>query len=150
MIEKFIRFAYRQRYNGQNMTYEASTFLYAIAVAVFALGGMCGGFVGGWVANKLGRWIFTKNTYDSLTDKMLRCLRNKYVTMSRWCNFTLYCYRKGGLLLNNVVGILGALAMGASKVSELYELLIMGRYLIGVNCGTYKNWVFLDLGRSNT
>ena len=43
--------------------------------------------------------------------------------------------RKGGLLLNNVVGILGALAMGASKVSELYELLIMGRYLIGVNCG---------------
>ena len=54
-IEKFIRFAYRQRYDGQNMTYEGSTFLYAIAVAVFALGGMCGGFVGGWVANKLGR-----------------------------------------------------------------------------------------------
>ena len=53
----------------------------------------------------------------------------------------LYCcvYRKGGLLLNNVVGIFGALAMGASKVSELYELLIMGRYLIGVNCGAYKN-----------
>ena len=40
------------------MTYEASTFLYAIAVAVFALGGMCGGFVGGWVANKLGRFDF--------------------------------------------------------------------------------------------
>ena len=58
VIEKFIRFAYRQRYNGQNMTYEASTFLYAIAVAVFALGGMCGGFVGGWVANKLGRFDF--------------------------------------------------------------------------------------------
>ena len=54
---------------------------------------------------------------------------------------TLYScsYRKGGLLLNNVVGIFGALAMGASKVSELYELLIMGRYLIGVNCGVYKN-----------
>ena len=48
-----------------------------------------------------------------------------------------YFNRKGGLLLNNVVGILGALAMGASKVSELYELLIMGRYLIGVNCGKY-------------
>ena len=55
--------------------------------------------------------------------------------------YNLYCYvfRKGGLLLNNVVGIFGALAMGASKVSELYELLIMGRYLIGVNCGAYKN-----------
>ena len=47
--------------------------------------------------------------------------------------------RKGGLLLNNVVGILGALAMGASKVSELYELLIMGRYLIGVNCGKHRS-----------
>jgi len=37
------------------MTYEASTFLYAIAVAVFALGGMLGGFVGGWMSNKFGR-----------------------------------------------------------------------------------------------
>jgi hypothetical protein len=55
VIEKFIRFAYRQRYDGQNMTYEASTFLYAIAVAVFALGGMAGGFVGGWMANNFGR-----------------------------------------------------------------------------------------------
>jgi len=55
VIEKFIRFAWRQRYNGENMSCKASTFLYAIAVAVFALGGMCGGFVGGWVANKLGR-----------------------------------------------------------------------------------------------
>ncbi len=55
VIENFIRFAYRQRYNGENMSYKASTFLYAIAVAVFALGGMCGGFVGGWFANKLGR-----------------------------------------------------------------------------------------------
>ena len=44
-------------------------------------------------------------------------------------------YRKGGLLLNNVVGITGALAMGSSKGFESYELLIMGRYLIGVNCG---------------
>ena len=37
--------------------------------------------------------------------------------------------------MNNVVGITGALAMGASQGVESYELLIMGRYLIGVNCG---------------
>ena len=55
VIENFIRSAYRSRYGGKNMTYEGSTFLYAIAVAVFALGGMCGGVVGGWFANKLGR-----------------------------------------------------------------------------------------------
>merc|ERR1712223_1787245 len=97
VIEKFIRYAYRQRYNGQNMTYKASTFLYAIAVAVFALGGMCGGFVGGWVANKLGR--------------------------------------KGGLMFNNFIGVFGAVAMGCSKFLASYELLILGRYLIGINCG---------------
>ncbi len=56
VIEKFIRFAYRKRYDGQNMTYKASTFLYAIAVSIFALGGMCGGFFGGWIANKFGRY----------------------------------------------------------------------------------------------
>ncbi|XP_040583333.1 solute carrier family 2, facilitated glucose transporter member 1 isoform X2 [Lepeophtheirus salmonis] len=97
VIEKFIRFAYRQRYDGQNMTYEASTFLYAIAVAIFALGGMCGGFMGGMIANKLGR--------------------------------------KGGLLFNNFIGVFGACSMGSAKFAESYELLIVGRFLIGVNCG---------------
>ena len=28
------------------MTYESSTFMYAIAVSIFAIGGMCGGFIG--------------------------------------------------------------------------------------------------------
>ena len=41
------------------MTYEASTFLYAIAVAIFALGGMVGGFTGGWIANKCGRFVLS-------------------------------------------------------------------------------------------
>merc|ERR1712106_269379 len=47
VIEKFIRKAHRLRYDGENMTYEASTFMYAIAVSIFAIGGMCGGFIGG-------------------------------------------------------------------------------------------------------
>ena len=46
-----------------------------------------------------------------------------------------YYSRKGGLLINNIVGILGAAAMGFAKFAEFYELLIMGRFLIGVNCG---------------
>merc|ERR1712223_2053857 len=97
VIERFIRSAYRLRYNGENLTYKASTFLYAIAVAVFALGGMCGGFVGGWVANRLGR--------------------------------------KGGLLFNNVIGVIGAIAMGFARPVNSYEILILGRYLIGIHCG---------------
>ena len=81
------------------MTYEASTFMYAIAVSIFAIGGMCGGFIGGWIANRFGR--------------------------------------KGGLLINNFVGIIAATAMVFSKYVTSYELLIVGRYLIGVNCGKF-------------
>ena len=43
--------------------------------------------------------------------------------------------RKGGLLVNNLVGIIAALAMAFSKHVTSYELLILGRFLIGVNCG---------------
>lgn len=46
-----------------------------------------------------------------------------------------FVFRKGGLLFNNVIGIIGAAAMGCSKFLESYELLIIGRYLIGINCG---------------
>jgi hypothetical protein len=37
-----------------------------------------------------------------------------------------------------VVGIVAALAMVFSKYITSYELLIIGRYLIGVNCGKSK------------
>ncbi|XP_055373540.1 glucose transporter type 1 isoform X9 [Condylostylus longicornis] len=43
--------------------------------------------------------------------------------------------RKGGLLLNNVLGISGACLMGFTKVSHSYEILFLGRFIIGVNCG---------------
>ena len=97
VIEKFIRFAHRERNNGEKMSYGRSTFMYAIVVSTFAIGGMVGGFIGGWIANKFGR--------------------------------------KGGLLINNIVGIAAALAMVLSKHITSYELLIVGRCLIGVNCG---------------
>ncbi|XP_067139928.1 glucose transporter type 1 isoform X2 [Centruroides vittatus] len=43
--------------------------------------------------------------------------------------------RKGGLLLNNITGIVGAGFMGFSKISRSVELLIIGRLIIGFNCG---------------
>ena len=37
--------------------------------------------------------------------------------------------------MNNLIGIVAAMAMVFSKHVTSYELLIIGRYLIGVNCG---------------
>lgn len=45
-------------------------------------------------------------------------------------------YRKRGLLLNDATGILGAALMGFSKAAHSYEMLIIGRLIIGFNCGT--------------
>ncbi|XP_032833028.1 solute carrier family 2, facilitated glucose transporter member 5-like isoform X2 [Petromyzon marinus] len=43
--------------------------------------------------------------------------------------------RKCGLLANNAFAILASVLMGVSDVSSSFELLIIGRFLIGVNCG---------------
>ncbi|XP_052121869.1 solute carrier family 2, facilitated glucose transporter member 1 isoform X3 [Frankliniella occidentalis] len=43
--------------------------------------------------------------------------------------------RKGGLLLNNVFVILSAILQGASKSAGSYEMIILGRFLIGINSG---------------
>ncbi|XP_035230757.1 glucose transporter type 1-like isoform X1 [Stegodyphus dumicola] len=43
--------------------------------------------------------------------------------------------RKGGLLVNNAFGIIGAALMGSSKISQSIEILVVGRLIIGMNCG---------------
>lgn len=43
--------------------------------------------------------------------------------------------RKGGLLLNNILGISGACLMGSTKMVASYEMLFLGRFVIGINCG---------------
>lgn len=95
-IENFIKDVYKDRYN-EDVSDEFIKHLRSIAVSIFAIGGMLGGFSGGWMANRFGR--------------------------------------KGGLLLNNVLGIAGACLMGFTKISHSYEILFLGRFIIGLNCG---------------
>ncbi|KAK7865507.1 hypothetical protein R5R35_003209 [Gryllus longicercus] len=95
-IENFMKDVYKHRY-GEDMTDDTVKLLYSLAVSIFAIGGMFGGFCGGMIANKFGR--------------------------------------KGGLLLNNILGVLGAVLMGCTKETQWYEVLFLGRLIIGVNCG---------------
>lgn len=43
--------------------------------------------------------------------------------------------RKFALLVNAAFGVIGAIFMGVSKVSTSLAMLIIGRFLIGINCG---------------
>lgn len=39
--------------------------------------------------------------------------------------------------MNNGFGIIGAALMGSSKISQSIEILVVGRLIIGMNCGNY-------------
>lgn len=121
-IEDFMKDVYKARY-GEDLSDDAAKGLYSIAVSIFALGGMLGGFGGGMVANKFGRYEHLFLTAFSLS--------------------TSYSVsRKGGLLLNNVLGITGACLMWCTKLANSYEILFFGRFIIGVNCGEYvTSWL---------
>lgn len=43
--------------------------------------------------------------------------------------------RKKSLLINNVFAIVGALLMGFSKLAKSYEMIMLGRLFVGLNCG---------------
>ena len=54
VIQDFIKTVYAIRH-GQSIPEGRETIIYSIAVSIFAIGGMIGGFGGGFVANKYGR-----------------------------------------------------------------------------------------------
>lgn len=48
----------------------------------------------------------------------------------------LYCFsRKGTLLANNAFALAAALLMGLSSPTGVFELLVIGRFLTGMNAG---------------
>ena len=100
-IKRFIEQVDASRKNSSSeddrISEEAVNFIWATVVSIFAIGGMLGGAVGGWIADRFGR--------------------------------------KGGLLLNTSVGVLGGILMGVSNASDSYEMIVVGRFVVGCNCG---------------
>lgn len=46
---------YKSRY-GEDIQDDSVKLLYSLAVSIFAIGGMLGGFCGGMIANRFGRY----------------------------------------------------------------------------------------------
>ena len=61
-IENFMKDVYKDRY-GEDISEEFIQQLYSVAVSIFAIGGMLGGFSGGWMANRFGRYGLSINLF---------------------------------------------------------------------------------------
>ncbi|KAF5904682.1 solute carrier family 2, facilitated glucose transporter member 5 [Clarias magur] len=54
--------------------------------------------------------------------------------------------RKGTLLFNNIFSVVPALLMGVSEVLESFEVIILGRFIVGICAGLSSNVVPMYLG----
>lgn len=61
-----------------------------------------------------------------------------------------WCGRKTGLVINNTVAVLGVTLMSSSQLSQSFECLIIGRFLIGLNCGLNTALVPMYLSEIST
>ncbi|XP_063965728.1 solute carrier family 2, facilitated glucose transporter member 1-like [Lytechinus pictus] len=59
--------------------------------------------------------------------------------------FANYLGRKKSMLANNLIAFVGAALMGFSQMAASYEMLIIGRLIIGINCGLNTGFVPLYL-----
>ncbi|KAK7443983.1 hypothetical protein BaRGS_00040431, partial [Batillaria attramentaria] len=97
---------------GDSMSDEKTTSLFALIVAIFAVGGCAGGFAAGWWSNFFGR--------------------------------------KYGMAVNALIGFVAAALMYFSHLAKSYEMIIVGRLLVGLNCGLYTGLTPLYLSEIST
>lgn len=97
LILQFINETHSKRDPSGTLSSETVNLIFSTIVSVFAIGGMIGALLCGFVADRIGR--------------------------------------KAGLIYNNILVFIAAACMGFSKSLDSYELLIVGRFVIGFNSG---------------
>ncbi|XP_050691339.1 solute carrier family 2, facilitated glucose transporter member 1-like isoform X1 [Eriocheir sinensis] len=96
LIESWINATYTDRHD-EPMSEQKRTFVFSIIVSIYCAGGMFGGAMTGFFAERFGR--------------------------------------KGGLLINNAFALVASVLFGFCKMASSYEMLIIGRFVIGINNG---------------
>ncbi|XP_017785424.1 PREDICTED: solute carrier family 2, facilitated glucose transporter member 1-like isoform X2 [Nicrophorus vespilloides] len=97
LIQSWMSSVITNRTEGEVPSQSHITMLWSIAVSIFCIGGMIGGVMTGYVADRYGR--------------------------------------KGGLLINNILVVVAVILEGASKSAGSFEMIILGRFFIGINSG---------------
>lgn len=70
---------YKDRY-GKDIPEDSVKQLYSVAVSIFAIGGMLGGFSGGMIANRFGRLIITFSNHFKTSNNYNLTRGNLYIT----------------------------------------------------------------------
>ncbi|CAI2347299.1 unnamed protein product [Caenorhabditis sp. 36 PRJEB53466] len=96
LITEWIIGSHRDLFEKE-LSRENADLAWSVAVSVFAVGGMAGGLLSGWLADKVGR--------------------------------------RGALFYNNLFALAAAALMGLAKSVGAYPMIIIGRLIIGFNCG---------------
>lgn len=114
--------------NGEEFSPGSITMVWSFAVAIFSVGGMIGSFSVGAMVDKFGRW--EQQEAPSFTCALLLISTS---FLEAYPPF--FLPRRKSMLLSNILALVGGGLMGLSLVAKSYEMVIIGRLIIGVFCG---------------
>ena len=91
-----------------------------------------------WYHSLLRKMLYSMMSKNmTLLDRsVLKILRSAFLGHPAYTSFSIQT-EKRGLLYNNVFSIVGSVLMGCCQVAGSPELLIVGRFVIGISCGKY-------------
>lgn len=100
------------------------TMIWSIAVSIFCVGGMIGGAITGLVADRFGR------KGGLLLNNIFVLAAGVLQGNSFMCFTSLYQYSPCSVAFFKIITI-----SGCSKAADSYEMIILGRFFIGINSG---------------